>query len=101
MSSAFFAGYGLGFVVAAQVGPIWVFCARSVLRGTAAVGIAIGAGAAVIDATYAGLGIAGASALLEIDPVRIGFGLAGAAFLAFLGLRTLWSAFRIRLGGET
>ena len=49
MSSAFAAGVGLGFVVAAQVGPIWVFCARSVLRGGAAVGIAIGAGAAVID----------------------------------------------------
>jgi putative LysE/RhtB family amino acid efflux pump len=101
MSSAFGTGFALGFVVAAQVGPIWVFCARSVLRSDARVGIAIGAGAAVIDAVYAGLGLAGASAILEIDPVRIGFGLVGAGFLAFLGLRTLWSAFRIRLGGET
>ena len=101
MSHSFATGFGLGFVVAAQVGPIWVFCARSVLRGTARVGIAIGAGAAVIDALYAGLGLAGASAILEINPVRIGFGLVGAGFLAFLGLRTLWSAFRIRLGGET
>lgn len=101
MSSAFATGFALGFVVAAQVGPIWIFCARSVLRGTAKIGIAIGAGAAVIDALYAGLGLAGASAILEIDPVRIGFGLVGAGFLAFLGLRTLWSAFRIRLGGET
>ena len=101
MSSAFAAGFGLGFVVAAQVGPIWVFCARSVVREGAAVGIAIGAGAALIDALYAGLGVAGATALLEIHPVRVGLGLAGAAFLAFLGLRTLWSAFRIRLGGET
>lgn len=101
MSSAFFAGYGLGFLVAMQVGPIWVFCARSVLRGTAVVGIAIGAGAAVIDALYAGLGVAGASALLEIDALRITLGLLGAAFLAFLGARTFWSAFRVRLGGET
>jgi putative LysE/RhtB family amino acid efflux pump len=101
MSSAFFAGYGLGFLVAMQVGPIWVFCARSVLRGTAAVGIAIGAGAAIIDALYAGLGVAGASALLEIDALRIALGLAGAMFLAFLGVRTFWSAFRVRLGGES
>jgi putative LysE/RhtB family amino acid efflux pump len=101
MTSAFPTGFALGFVVAAQVGPIWVFCARSVLRGNARVGIAIGAGAAVVDALYAGLGLAGASAILEIDPVRIGFGLVGAGFLAFLGLRTLWSAFRVRLGGET
>jgi putative LysE/RhtB family amino acid efflux pump len=101
VASAFFAGFGLGFLVAMQVGPIWVFCARSVLRGTAAVGIAIGAGAAVIDAFYAGLGVAGASALLEIDALRITLGLLGAAFLAFLGARTFWSAFRVRLGGES
>ncbi len=101
MPSAFAAGLGLGFLVAMQVGPIWVFCARSVLRGTAAVGIAIGAGAAIIDALYAGLGVAGASALLEIDALRIALGLAGAAFLAFLGARTFWSAFRVRLGGES
>jgi putative LysE/RhtB family amino acid efflux pump len=82
MTSAFAAGLGLGFLVAAQVGPIWLLCARSVLRGTASIGIAIGAGAAVIDALY------------------ITFGVIGAGFLAYLGARTLWSAFRIRLGGE-
>jgi putative LysE/RhtB family amino acid efflux pump len=72
-----------------------------VLRGTAAVGIAIGAGAALIDAFYAALGVLGAAALLEIDALRIALGLLGAAFLAFLGARTLWSAFRVRLGGES
>ena len=101
MTSAFAAGFGLGFLVAAQVGPIWVLCARSVLRGTVAVGIAIGAGAALIDALYAGLGVLGAAALLEIDALHIAVGLVGAAFLAFLGARTLWSAFRVRLGGES
>jgi threonine/homoserine/homoserine lactone efflux protein len=101
MSSAFAAGFGLGFLVAAQVGPIWLLCARSVLRGRFAVGVAIGAGAAAIDALYAGLGALGAAALLQIDPVRIGLGLVGAGVLAALGLRTLWSAFRVRLGGET
>jgi putative LysE/RhtB family amino acid efflux pump len=100
MTSAFAAGLGLGFLVAAQVGPIWLLCARSVLRGTASIGIAIGAGAALIDALYAALGVLGASALLEIDALRIALGLVGAAFLAYLGARTLWSAFRIRLGGE-
>ena len=100
MTSAFAAGLGLGFLVAAQVGPIWLLCARSVLRGTASIGIAIGAGAAVIDALYAALGVLGASALLEIDALRITFGVIGAAFLAYLGARTLWSAFRVRLGGE-
>jgi putative LysE/RhtB family amino acid efflux pump len=100
MSSAFTAGLGLGFLVAAQVGPIWLLCARSVLRGSARIGIAIGAGAAIIDAFYAGLGVLGASALLEVSALHIALGLIGAGFLAFIGARTLWSAFRIRLGGE-
>jgi putative LysE/RhtB family amino acid efflux pump len=64
------------------------------------VGIAIGAGAAVVDGAYAALGVAGASKLLDVAALRVALGLAGAAVLAFLGLRSLWSAFRVRLGGE-
>jgi putative LysE/RhtB family amino acid efflux pump len=101
VAGALAAGLGLGFVTAAQVGPIWLLCLRSTLRGGFRVGVAIGAGAAVIDMVYAALGVAGASRLLEIDPLRVALGVAGAAVLALLGLRTLWSAFRIRLGGET
>ena len=100
MAGALAAGLGLGFLTAAQVGPIWLLCLRSTLRGGFRIGVAIGAGAAVIDAIYAALGVAGASRLLEIDPLRIAFGLAGTLVLALLGLRTLWSAFRVRLGGE-
>jgi putative LysE/RhtB family amino acid efflux pump len=100
MSGALAAGLGLGFLTAAQVGPIWLLCLRSTLRGGFRVGVAIGAGAAVIDMLYAGLGVAGASRLLEVDPLRVALGLAGAAVLALIGLRTLWSAFRIRLAGE-
>ena len=94
-------GFGLGFVVAAAIGPISLLCIRTVLRGALATGIAIGAGAAVIDAFYAGLGALGAAQLLAIDPLRLAFGIAGAIVLAVLGMRTLWSAFRVRLGGET
>lgn len=53
-------GFGLGFFVGAQPGPVSLLCIRSVLRGALASGIAIGAGA-----------------------------------------RTLWAAFRVRLGGES
>jgi putative LysE/RhtB family amino acid efflux pump len=101
MAAAFAAGFGLGFVVAAQVGPISLLCIRSVLRGRFAVGVAIGAGAAVVDAIYAALGAAGASALLQIDAVRLALGIAGACVLGVIGLRTLHGAFRIRLGGES
>jgi putative LysE/RhtB family amino acid efflux pump len=100
MAGAAAAGLGLGFLTAAQVGPIWLLCLRSTLRSGFRVGIAIGAGAAVVDAAYAALGVAGAARLLEVEALRVALGLAGAAVLAFLGLRSLWSAFRVRLGGE-
>jgi putative LysE/RhtB family amino acid efflux pump len=94
-------GFGLGFVVAAAVGPISLLCIRTVLRGALGTGVAIGAGAAVIDATYALLGAIGAGRLLQIDALQVVLGLVGAAVLAALGARTLWSAFRVRLGGES
>jgi putative LysE/RhtB family amino acid efflux pump len=94
------AGIGLGFLVGAQVGPIWLLCARSSLRHGARVGLGIGAGAAIVDLLYAALGVAGAASLLAATGLRVAFGLLGAAVLITLGARTLWSAFRIRAGGE-
>jgi putative LysE/RhtB family amino acid efflux pump len=93
-------GFGLGFVVAAAIGPISLLCIRTVLGGALRAGIAIGAGAAVIDATYALLGAIGAGRLLTIGPLQVVLGVGGAVVIAALGARTLWSAFRVRLGGE-
>lgn len=93
-------GFGLGFVVAAAIGPISLLCIRTVLRGALGAGLAIGAGAAAIDATYALLGALGAGQLLQVGALQLALGLLGAAVLALLGARTLWSAFRVRLGGE-
>ena len=101
MVPAFTTGFGLGFLVAAQVGPVWLLCARSVLRGRVATGLAIGAAAALIDTAYAALGVAGAASLLEIAGLRVGLGLAGACFLIYLGSRTLWQGLRARTGMET
>lgn len=98
--SALTVGLGLGLLVGAQPGPVSLLCIRSVLRGPIATGLAIGAGAALVDALYALLGLAGAAALLEIDALRVALGIAGACVLAAIGTRTLWSAFRVRLGGE-
>jgi putative LysE/RhtB family amino acid efflux pump len=101
MVTAMWTGLGLGFLVAAQVGPIWLLCARSVLRGRLRTGLAIGAGAALVDLVYACLGVAGAAQLLRVAPLRLALGLLGTAVLLALGARTLWSAFRVRAGGET
>lgn len=93
-------GFGLGLFVGAQPGPVSLLCVRSVLRGALRSGLAIGAGAALIDLLYAALGLAGAASLLEAEALRVAFGLLGALVLGAIGARTLWAAFRVRLGGE-
>jgi putative LysE/RhtB family amino acid efflux pump len=93
-------GFGLGLFVGSQPGPVSLLCVRSVLRGAFTTGVAIGAGAALIDLLYAGLGLAGAASLLEIGALRLALGALGALVLAAIGARTLWTAFRVRLGGE-
>jgi putative LysE/RhtB family amino acid efflux pump len=95
---AFTVGFGLGFFVALQLGPLSLYVIRSTLRNGWEVGLAIAAGIAVIDLAYATLGAAGAAPLLAIGPLDVILGLLGAAVLVLLGARTLWSAFRIRLG---
>jgi putative LysE/RhtB family amino acid efflux pump len=98
--TALLAGLGAGFMVSMQLGPLSLFLIRSTLRGTLAIGLAIGAGIAIVDALYAAAGAAGAAPVLAIDSVRTVFGIVGAVVLVALGARTLWSAFRVRLGGE-
>jgi putative LysE/RhtB family amino acid efflux pump len=99
--SVLFVGFGLGFAVALQVGPLSLFAIRSTLRGGLRVGLAIGAAVAIVDTLYAAAGAAGAAGLLSIDPLRLAFGILGAVVLVVIGVRTLWSAFRVRTGGES
>jgi putative LysE/RhtB family amino acid efflux pump len=93
-------GFGLGFFVALQLGPMSLFLIRSTLRAGWTVGLAIGAGIALVDSLYAAAGAAGAAPFLTIGPLRLTLGLLGAGVLVALGARTLYSAFRVRHGGE-
>jgi putative LysE/RhtB family amino acid efflux pump len=93
-------GFGRGFLVALQLGPISLLLIRSTLRSGVATGLAIGAGVAIVDALYASLGAAGAASVLSFDPLRVTFGLLGAAVLVWLGYRSLLSAVRVRAGFE-
>jgi putative LysE/RhtB family amino acid efflux pump len=85
-------GFGLGFLVAIQLGPMSLFLVRSTLVGGLAVGPAIGAGIALIDALYALGGAAGAAPLLAIDALRTVLGVVGGAVLVWLGARALRAA---------
>jgi putative LysE/RhtB family amino acid efflux pump len=93
-------GFGLGFLVALQLGPMSLFLVRSTLRAGLTVGLAIGAGIATVDALYAAAGAAGAASLLAIDALQTTFALLGAAVLLLLGARSLRDAFRVELGAE-
>jgi threonine/homoserine/homoserine lactone efflux protein len=93
-------GFGIGVLVALQVGPIFLLCARTSARYGFAPGAAIGVGAATVDGVYAVLGALGASILLQASALRLALGLVGAAVLVYLGVRTLNDAFRVRIGGE-
>jgi putative LysE/RhtB family amino acid efflux pump len=77
-----------------------LLCARSSLRYGARSGLAIGAGAAIVDLLYAALGVAGAASLVQVSALRLTLGILGGAVLLCLGGRTLWHAARVRLGGE-
>ena len=89
-------GFGLGFVVALQLGPMSLFLVRSTLAGGWYAGLAVGAGIALVDAVYAAAGAAGAAPLLAIGPLRTAFGLLGAAVILLLAVKTLRSARRPR-----
>jgi putative LysE/RhtB family amino acid efflux pump len=90
-------GFGLGFAVAAQVGPVTLLTVRSVIRGGLWIGLAMAVGVALIDAAYAAAGAAGAGAALEVDGLRLALGVVGACVIAVIGARTLWSAFHLEV----
>jgi len=81
-------GLSLRLIVAAQVGPIWQLCTRSVLRGLLLTSAENCPGAAPIDAAHATLRIAEATQLLRITPARLALGLPGVAVLLAIGGRT-------------
>ena len=93
-------GFGLGFLVALQLGPMSLLLIRSTLRSGLRVGLAVAAGIALVDGLYAGAGAAGAAQLLEVEALRLTLGLLGAAVLVGLGWRALVSAVHVRAGLE-
>ncbi len=97
---SFVVGFGLGFFVALQLGPMTLLLMRGTLRGGWRVGLAIGAGIALVDGCYAALGAVGAAPALHFASLRVVLAIAGAAVLIALGLRSLWTALRVRSGGE-
>src|SRR5439155_22475924 len=83
-------GIGVGFAIAAAVGPISLLTIRRTIAHGQAYGLASGAGVALADATYAGIAAFG---LTAITSVLVGgraiLGVIGGSFIVLLGIRTI------------
>lgn len=85
-------GVGLGFAIAAPVGPIGLLCIRRTLTQGPLMGLATGLGAATADGVYgciAGFGLTAVSQFL-VDQAD-GLKLSGGLFLCYLGLKAMAS----------
>jgi threonine/homoserine/homoserine lactone efflux protein len=98
-TTAFIQGLGIGFAIAAPVGPIGMLCIRRTLHSGAATGLASGLGAAVADALY-GLAVASGLAFTGWLVSHSGaLALVGSALLVWMGVGTL-RVFRARASAE-
>lgn len=91
MITIFIKGFGIGFVVAAIVGPIALLCIRRTLSEGQAVGLAVGLGAAIADVVFAviaGLGLTLISDFLTSYQVLLR--VLGGIFLLYLGIKTFF-----------
>jgi threonine/homoserine/homoserine lactone efflux protein len=85
----FLKGAGVGFSIAAPVGPIGALCIRRTLVEGQATGLATGLGAATADAIYgamAGFGLTAVTSLLMAQAGWLRLG--GGVFLLYLGVKT-------------
>jgi len=95
MSTPFFIiakGFGLGFAIAAVVGPIGILCIRRSITDGFVVGFATGFGAAFADAFYGGIAAFGLSMITDFL-LRFSFFLyvVGGGYLIYLGITTAMS----------
>ncbi len=85
-------GVGLGFAIAAAVGPISLLTIRRTLAHGRVYGLASGAGVALADGTYGGIAAFGLTAITSVlVGGRAVLGLAGGALLVVLAVRTTTS----------
>src|SRR5437667_233215 len=87
MRGALAAGFGLGFLTAAQVGPIWLLCLRSTLRSGFRVGIAIFPAVS----TGKAVGSSPGSALVRLGGVCVG----SFVWFSILSAAVAWSRRRV------
>lgn len=83
-------GIGLGFAIAAPVGPIGILCIRRTLSDGRLVGFVSGLGAATADALYGAVAASGVAITATLAASTTAWlRIAGALFLCWLGITTV------------
>jgi threonine/homoserine/homoserine lactone efflux protein len=96
-TSTILQGAGIGFAIAAPVGPVGLLCIRRTLRDGPLAGLATGLGAATADGLYGLVAAGGLGIAAWLLGHAAALGLAGAGLLAGLGLGSLRSFLRKRV----
>jgi len=86
----FATGFGIGFALAAPVGPIGLLCMQRTLRHGRISGIVSGLGAATADFTYGLIALSGFSLVQSLITQASWMQLIGSLFLCYIG----WSMFQ-------
>jgi threonine/homoserine/homoserine lactone efflux protein len=94
-------GAGIGFAVAAPVGPIGMLCIRTTLERGRIAGFAAGLGAAVADAIYGAIGVLGVTAISGIiEAQRFWLELGGGIFVILFGIHLAFTKPNIQNGTD-
>lgn len=100
-ATVFVQSMGIGFAIAAPVGPIGLLVIQRTLQHGRLAGLATGLGAALADAVYGAIGAFGVAALIgALQAARVPLALFGGAFLWWLAWRT-WSVTPAAAPGAT
>ncbi len=88
--AALFAGIGIGFTVAAPIGPMGMLCIQRTLASGMATGLATGFGAATVHLAYSALAVLGLGSLAQpwVEANAAGFGFVSALTLLWFAMRT-------------
>jgi threonine/homoserine/homoserine lactone efflux protein len=88
--AALFSGVGIGFTVAAPIGPMGMLCIQRTLASGMATGLATGFGAATVHLAYSALAVLGLGSLAQpwVEANAAGFGIVSALTLLWFAIRT-------------
>ena len=90
-AATLFSGVGMGFTVAAPIGPMGLLCIHRTLTSGIATGLATGLGAATVHSAYSAVAAIGTAAIAKswIDGHSVALGMISGAILIWFAIRML------------